>query len=253
MRFASVQVVLCSVLGLAGCGLFTSTPLPQLPTADMSAPPRVAEAAKAADVDNKAEKKAEQVAEAPAARPAPPPPPPLPPIDANTQRAFDAAVQALRAGRIDEAERGFKALAVVQPQLAGVHANLALIHRRAGRDAEAVAALEEAVKLSPKQPVYLNQLGIAYRQAGLFTKAREAYERAIELDAGYAAPQLNLAILLDLYLADRARAAEWYQRSAVLLPGDAPQINKWLADLKNRKPEASVASASNVAVRKEKE
>jgi tetratricopeptide (TPR) repeat protein len=251
MRSASVTIVLTAATALAGCGLLTSAPLPQLPTADMAAPPKDPAAGSAGPAEP--ENKPEVVAEVPAARPAAPPPPPLPPVDANTQRAFDAAVQALRAGRVDEAERALKALALVQPQLAGVHANLALIHRRAGRDAEAVAALEEAVKLSPRQPLYLNQLGIAYRHAGLFTKAREAYERAIELDAGYAAPQLNLAILLDLYLADRARAAEWYQRSAVLLPGDAPQINKWLADLKNRKPEASVASASNVAVRKEKE
>jgi tetratricopeptide (TPR) repeat protein len=240
LNFAAAAAALL----LGGCGLLAGPQLPTLPSADMAAPPR-AEAPKAEPAPEP------KVAEA--APPPAPTPPPLPPVDANTQRAFDAAVQALRAGRVDEAERGFKAIALVQPQLAGVHANLALIHRRAGRDAEAVAALEEAVKLSPKQPVYLNQLGIAYRNAGQFAKAREAYEKAIELDAGYAAPQLNLAILLDLYLGERARAAEWYQKSALLLPGDAAQINKWLADLRNRKPEASVASAANVAIRKEKE
>ncbi len=238
-----------AALLLGGCGLFAGPQLPTLPTADMTAPPHAAAPA-AEPAAPPAAPAAPVAAPVPAAATAAPP---LPPIDAATQRAFDGAVQALRAGRIDEAERGFKALAQAQPELAGVHANLALIHRRAGRDAEAVAALEEAVKLSPKQPVYLNQLGIAYRNAGQFAKAREAYEKAIELDAGYAAPQLNLAILLDLYLGERARAAEWYQKSALLLPGEAAQINKWLADLKNRKPEASVASAANVAIRKEKE
>ena len=175
-----------------------------------------------------------------------------PPVDPAAQRAFDDALRLLRAGRDAEAERAFKALASAHPTLGGAHANLALLHHRAGRDAEAVASLEQAVKLSPEQPRYLNALGVAYRHGGQFAKAREAYERAIALDAGYAAPQLNLAILLDLYLGDRVRAAEWYQRSAVLLPADAPQINKWLAELKARKPEASVASAASVAAHKEK-
>lgn len=174
------------------------------------------------------------------------------PVDPAVQRAFDDALRLARAGRRDEAERALKALAQSHPKLGGVHANLALLHRQAGRDAEAVAELETAVRLSPKQPLYLNQLGIAYREVGQFAKARDAYERAIALDAGYAAPQLNLAILLDLYLGERAGAAEWYQRSALLMPGDAAQINKWLAELRSRKPEASVASAATVAATREK-
>jgi Flp pilus assembly protein TadD len=174
------------------------------------------------------------------------------PVDPAAQRVFDDALRSLRAGRRDEAERVLKALAKSHPTLGGVHANLALVHRQAGRDAEAVTELETAVRLSPRQPLYLNQLGIAYRQVGQFAKAREAYERAIALDPTYAAPQLNLAILLDLYVGDRAGAADWYQRSALLMPNDAAQINKWLVELKGRKPEASVASAATVAATREK-
>lgn len=254
MRSAEVRALLsagalASCALLAGCGSLLGGDKPADAAAKSAVPAAPAAAAKA-------EPARTEVAEVkPAAAPVPevPKEPPLPPIDAATQRAFDDAVRALRAGRTDEAQRQLEALAKAQPQLAGVHANLALVHRRAGREAEAVAALEQAVKLSPKQPQYLNQLGISYRNTGRFAKAKEAYERAIALDAGYAAPQLNLAILLDLYLGERERAAEWYQRSAVLLPGDAAQINRWLAELKSRKPEASVASAAAVAQRKEKE
>lgn len=184
--------------------------------------------------------------EPPPADAAPPAPSP-PPVDLAAQRAFDDALRALRAGRHDEAQRALDALAVSHPTLGGVHANLALLHRRAGRGAEAVAALETAVRLSPNQARYLNQLGIAYRETGQFAKARDAYERAIALDAAYAAPQLNRAILLDLYLGDRGAAAEAYQRSAALMPDDAAQIGKWLAELRSRKPETRVASASTLA------
>lgn len=173
--------------------------------------------------------------------------PQLPPVDPAALRAFDDALRALRAGRHEEPQRALEALAAAHPTLGGVHANLALLHRRAGRGAEAVAALETAVRLSPDQPRYLNELGIAYRETGQFAKAREAYERAIVLDAGYAAPQLNRAILLDLYLGDRGAAVDAYQRSAALMPDDAAQIGKWLAELRNRKPETRIASASTLA------
>lgn len=266
MRSADLRrwaFLVAGALALSGCGMLPGKAKPEAaaaaPAAVAAAPvaalkepegPSAAERAAAILAREQAEKAQAQQAQTLAARPAPRP------IDAATQRAFDDAVALLRAGRHADAERALRALAVAQPDLAGVHANLGLLHRRAGRHDEAVAALQEAVRLSPEQPVFLNQLGVALRQAGLFAKARQAYETAIRLDAGYAAPQLNLAILLDLYLGDRVRAAEWYQRSAVLLPGEAPQINKWLADLRNRKPEASVATAAAATaapVRKEKE
>jgi tetratricopeptide (TPR) repeat protein len=150
-------------------------------------------------------------------------------------RDFDNARKALRAGRVDEAERGFRALTKDHPELAGPHANLGLIHRQANKLPEAVAELETAVTLSPEQPQYHNQLGITYRQQGQFKKAREAYERAIELDPDYAAATLNLGILHDLYLWDGKRALELYDRYLALSPGGDAVVTKWVADLKNRK------------------
>ena len=57
---------------------------------------------------------------------------------------FERALQAQRGGRVDEAERLWRALAESHPDLGGVHANLGLLHGRAGRPAEAVAALTPA-------------------------------------------------------------------------------------------------------------
>ena len=192
---------------------------------------------------------------APAAAPAAPqttatkpaaPPPAASPVDPAAQRAFDDARRALAAGRVEQAERGFRALASSHPELGGPHANLGLIHRRAGKLDEAIAELETAVRLSPQQPVYLNQLGIAYRHKGEFVKAREAYERAIALDGSYAEPHLNLGILHDLYLGDGPRALELYDRYLALSGGDAA-VAKWVVELKNRKPAPVTVS------RKEKE
>lgn len=157
-------------------------------------------------------------------------------VSPAAQRAFDDALRALRAGRVDEAERGFVALTQSNPELGGPFANLGVIYRQAGKLPESAKALEEAVRVSPRQPVYFNHLGITYRQQGQFAKAREAYEQAIAIDANYAAPHLNLGILHDLYLGDARRALELYDRYLALSPEGDATVTKWIADLKNRKP-----------------
>jgi Flp pilus assembly protein TadD len=169
-------------------------------------------------------------------------PEPEAPVSPAVQRAYDDARKALRAGRTEDAERGFRALTQSNPELGGPHANLALIYRQAGKLPEAVAALEKAVGANPRQPIYFNQLGIAYRHNGQFDKAREAYEKAIALDPNYASAHLNLAILHDLYLWDGKRALELYDRYLVLSPGGDATVTKWVADLKNRKQSAITVS-----------
>ncbi len=169
-------------------------------------------------------------------------PAPKAPVPVAAQRAFDDALRAMRAGRTEDAERGFKALAQSNPELGGPHANLGVLYRQAGKFDDSIAALERAVKASPDQPAYFNQLGISYRHAGQFAKARSAYERALELDPNHAAAQLNVGILFDLYLRDSARALEAYERYAQLSGGKDAAVAKWVTDLKNRKPGANAAA-----------
>ncbi len=161
----------------------------------------------------------------------------------GVQRAYDDALRAMRAGRTEDAERAFKTLAQAHPELGGPQANLGVIYRQAGKFEESVAALERATQASPDQPLFFNQLGISCRHAGQFAKARAAYERALSLDPNYAAAQLNLGILFDLYLRDNARALEAYERYAELSGGKDATVAKWVTDLKNRKPAAGGAPA----------
>jgi tetratricopeptide (TPR) repeat protein len=163
------------------------------------------------------------------------------PVSPAAQRSFDDASRTMKAGRTDDAERGFKALVQSSPALGGPHANLGVIYRNAGKLNESAAELEQAVRLSPRQPLYLNQLGVTYRQQGQFEKARDAYDKAIALDANYAAAILNLGILYDLYLGDAKRALELYDRYLALSPGGDAAVTKWVAELKNRKPAAATA------------
>ncbi|MEO8154861.1 MAG: tetratricopeptide repeat protein [Rhizobacter sp.] len=241
MRFAEavrlVLVLALSCAGVAGCSSLFGVPLGGPPPAT----PDLVAAKAAASAPSSAASAVVVVVE-----PKPEPEVAVPPA---AQRAFDDARRAMRAGRMEEAERGFKSVVQFHPELGGPHANLGLIYRQAGKLPEAVAELEAAVKASPRQAVYFNQLGITYRLQGQFAKAREAYERAIDLDANYAAATLNLGILSDLYLWDGKRALELYDRYLALSPGGDATVTKWVADLKNRK----TAQAAAATPRKEKE
>jgi Flp pilus assembly protein TadD len=238
MSCGMLIVALC----LAGCASLFESRAEEAPEPPKPTPAPVAAEPKAT------------VATAPAAPVAKPAEPEVA-ITPTAQRAFDDARRAMRSGRMDDAERGFKSLIQFHPELGGPHANLGVIYRQAGKLPEAAAALEQATKVSPRQPVYFNQLGITYRMQGQFAKAREAYERALDLDGNYAAAVLNLGILHDLYLWDPKRAAEHYDRYLAMSPGGDATVTKWLADLKNRKPAtaAAAAPAAPAAPRKEKE
>lgn len=225
-RFFSVFV--CAA-GLAACAEMMPVPL-----GGAAVPPPPSASAQAASVPGGAA----SAAKAASAEP---------PIPETAQRVFDDSRRALRAGRIDEAERGFKSLTRSYPDLAGPHANLGIVYRQQGKLSDSVAELEAATRANPDRAIYFNQLGITYRQQGEFKKARSAYERAIEIDARYPAAVLNLAILHDIYLWDGARALELYDRYLALTPDGDPTVSKWIADLKNRKPGKAAAG------RKEKE
>lgn len=266
-----MTAVVLAAAGLAGCAsvgsMFKSIPLggPAVATAPSpattsAASPSAASAPAAPLIASPAERAAaaERAGAPPGASgstliaapvsfvPSSSPPPrarePDAPVAAGVQRAYDEARRQLRASNAAEAERGFRALTQSNPELGGPHANLALLYRNAGKLAEAVLEGEKAVAANPKQPIYFNQLGITYRQNGQFAKAREAYESAIALDPGYASAHLNLGILHDLYLADGKRALELYDKYLALSPGGDAVVTKWVADLKNRKPQPVTVS-----------
>lgn len=237
-------VLLLPLLG--GCAMFGSkppAPTPAPSAASGASASSTAAPAPPAGKDERAAPSASANAASAPAYPAPAARAEPAPIDPAAQRAFDAARQALAAGRVAEAERGFIALTKSHPTLAGPHANLALIHRNAGRLTEAVREFERAIQLSPQRADLFNQLGITQRMAGEFGKAREAYEQAIALEAGNAVVLLNLGILHDLYLWDAERALALYERYLQINPQDE-QVKRWVSDLRNRAGRKAPAQAT---------
>ena len=164
-------------------------------------------------------------------------------ISVELQRQFSNAVNAMKAGRTEEAQRGFVQIAQTDPELSGPHVNLGAIHLANNKLPEALKELEKATQLNPKQAIAFNLLGVTYRQLGQFEKARAAYESAISLDPNYANATLNLGVLHDLFLNDAVRASELYTRYLALTPAGDPVVSKWLAEIKSRKSAPSKAAA----------
>ncbi|MGQ0677779.1 MAG: tetratricopeptide repeat protein [Rhodospirillales bacterium] len=132
------------------------------------------------------------------------------------QDPFDSAAAALRAGRLDEAERQFRRLLRDAPGHAGALNLLAQIRFRAGDMDETEALLRRAAAAEPGLADTQYNLGLVLRAKGRAADELAAYHAALKLNPRHANALANLAgALLDrtqpaqaLDAADRALAAE---------------------------------------------
>jgi Flp pilus assembly protein TadD len=164
---------------------------------------------------------------APVALPQAPPPPPRATAD------FARAVELVRAGKDEEAELEFQQIATGYPQYAGALVNLGILYRKHGDLAKSDASLHSAVQRDPGNAEAFNELGVTLRLEGKFHDAADAYNQAIAAKPEFAPAYRNLAIVLDLYLADTSgalTAMEHYKE----LAADDKAVAGWIADLKQR-------------------
>ena len=150
-------------------------------------------------------------------------------IDDGTALALyynNLAVDAMMAGRLEEAERVLRFWRARRPNAVELHNNLGVLLNRQGRHAEALAALEEGIALFPRYlPLYTNAI-MAARAAGEQKKAIALVKRAQAV--GQEDPMLLLVSGMSLYQeGDLKGAAERLERAGEVLP-DSPVIAAWL-------------------------
>jgi tetratricopeptide (TPR) repeat protein len=98
----------------------------------------------------------------------------------DPQKLFEAGEAALRAGKLDEAERDFGQVLVVKPGVAGAYANLGVIHMRRKQWRQALETLHQAEKLAPDIAGIRLNIGLAYFRQNDYSRATHPFESVVE-------------------------------------------------------------------------
>ena len=117
-------------------------------------------------------------------------------VPGPVQAAFARAVEAQKAGRVEEAVRDYREVLRLKPDAVEARANLAILFAGQKQPEKAVEQLEAARKLAPRQPAILFQLAQARLQAKRPKEAVEPLQAVVKIDPKNPAPQLLLAQVL---------------------------------------------------------
>jgi len=125
---------------------------------------------------------------------------------------LQAALALHKAGRLEAAEAGYRALLAEDPNdLDALHLLGALLVQ-SGRPREAIEAVQRAVAQRGNAPALHNTLGLAYQAEGNEAAAESAFRQALALRPGYAEAHVNLGNLLRRR-GDKLGALEHYRRA----------------------------------------
>jgi predicted O-linked N-acetylglucosamine transferase (SPINDLY family) len=131
----------------------------------------------------------------------------------SADREFARALELHRAGRLAEAEQGYRRILERQPEHADSLHLLGVVALQTGHLDSALELVQRAVALRPDGAVYRNNLGQILERLERGDDAARAYEAALELDPGYAEACNNLGHLLQRR--DRLVEAEAWLRKAI--------------------------------------
>src|SRR6266404_937991 len=102
------------------------------------------------------------------------------PATRDPQNLFEAGEAALRAGKLDEAERAFRQVLAINPGVAGAYANLGVIHMRRKQWPQALEMLHKAERLAPDVAGIRLNIGLTYFRQNDFARAIRPFESVVE-------------------------------------------------------------------------
>ncbi|MFI4977043.1 MAG: tetratricopeptide repeat protein [Caulobacterales bacterium] len=130
---------------------------------------------------------------------------------------FEEAARHHQAGRLGEAEQGYRRVLALTPHDAVAHNNLGNVLKAQGQFDAAVASYARAVALKPDIAELHNNLANALLAQGKPESAAASYRQALALKPGYAEAHYNLANVL-MSLGRPKQAEEGYARALALRP-----------------------------------
>ncbi len=139
---------------------------------------------------------------------------------ADPAKLFQSGQAALTQGRLEEAERDFRAVLQVDPQAGGAYANLGVVYMRRKQWGKALEMLEQAEHLMPNVAGIRLNVGLAYYRQSEFLKAIPAFESVVRDQPDALQPRylLGLCYFFAERWADAATTLEplWAQESGKL-------------------------------------
>lgn len=140
------------------------------------------------------------------------------------------AIELMKRGENAKAYDVLNKLSGVYPE-ADVYTNLAIINLKQKQYQKALENIEKSISSSENNAISRNIYGLALKNIGKFSRAESEYSKSIQINPGYAAPYLNMAILYDVFLDSPKKALPYYEKYRDISGKD---IEKWLVDVKRR-------------------
>jgi tetratricopeptide (TPR) repeat protein len=140
------------------------------------------------------------------------------------QPVFERAFAAHRDGRLDDAERGYRATLDGNPKHVDALHLLGVLRHQQGQHAEAAALVRRAVNLRPEDAALQLNLGNALKALGQIDDAIEQFRNALTLAPSFPMAHYNLG---NAYasLGRHEDAADAFEKSLRLQPDDASSHN----------------------------
>jgi tetratricopeptide (TPR) repeat protein len=98
---------------------------------------------------------------------------------------YNRAIELHRAGKLEEAERGYLAVLEAEPRHVGALENLGVVRLIQERHEDAYALISRALALKPDSADSRYNCGLALHGLGRYAEALESYDRALALRAGH--------------------------------------------------------------------
>src|SRR5580700_1950527 len=133
------------------------------------------------------------------------------------QQAFQQAVAFHQQGRLDDAERLYRAVLRADASHFGSLHNLASLCTQRGEPADAIPLLQRALARQPNSTMAHVSLGNALHAMGRFEEAMACFERALSIDPYLPEAHHNSGNAL-LSLKRHAEAISRYQRAVAMRP-----------------------------------
>ncbi len=168
--------------------------------------------------------------------------------DETTLTRFAEAYAAHRAGRLAEAETGYRAVLRLSPTHADAWHLLGVVAQQQGRAADAVMHIKKALSLREPDAATLTNLGISLAALGRNDEAAAAFEQALTRDPNASATLFALGNTLRA-LGRLADAERRYRQAIAQAPAQAAFHNNLGAALKDLGRLAEAEAATREAIR----